>query len=286
MMNQSGITDQVKQAYKKMLRPQTSCCGGADGTQEGREKAVKLVEYPQSDVANLPRDTVDNSFGCGNPLAFSAVKEGQTVLDLGSGAGIDLLIAAKRVGKNGKVIGVDMTEEMVERAQANVRQAGAHQVEVRHGYIEALPLEDASVDWVISNCVINLSPDKNQVFREIARVLKPGGRIAISDIVAESLPQWILDNQALYNACVAGAISEGEYIAGLEAAGLQAVEVSERLEYDRLMLKGLVEGGDIPGLKEMLLNVPEDQKEAVFEQGLIEAEGKVWSAKFIGQKPE
>jgi len=280
MKDSDGIRNQVKQAYKNMLRPQAGCCAGSGA----RDRAMKLVEYPETDLANLPRDTVDNSFGCGNPLAFSEVEKGQTVLDLGSGAGIDLLIAAERVGESGKVIGVDMTEEMVERAKKNVKQAGAHQVEVRQGYIEALPVDDASVDWVISNCVINLSMDKNQVFSEIFRVLKPGGRVAISDIVAESLPQWILENQALYNACVAGAISEREYISGLETAGMNEVRVSERLVYDRAMLKGLVEGGDIPGLKELLMDVPEDRVDAVFEQGLTEAEGKVWSAKFTGQK--
>ena len=153
---------------------------------------AKLAGYSDEEFAALPADAVVNSFGCGNPLAFSAVQPGEVVLDLGSGAGIDLLLAARKVGAAGRVIGVDMTEEMIARARANIAAAGIENAEVRQGIIEELPVEDSSVDWVISNCVINLSPEKPRVFAEIARVLKPGGTMLVSDIVAEDLPEEIV----------------------------------------------------------------------------------------------
>jgi ubiquinone/menaquinone biosynthesis C-methylase UbiE len=175
---------------------------------------------------------VVNSFGCGNPLAFSEVKPGDVVLDLGSGAGIDLLLAAKKVGRTGRVIGVDMTDAMLDKARENIAAAGLENVEVRKGIIENLPVESASVDWVISNCVINLSPEKSKVFAEIARVLKLGGRMLVSDIVAEELPEEIAGNRQLYSSCLAGAISEAAYLEGLRQAGLTDVEVRDRLVYD------------------------------------------------------
>lgn len=218
-----------------------------------------------------------SSFGCGNPLAFAGVEPGQTVVDLGSGAGFDLLIAAEKVGPDGRVIGVDMTDAMIERARANAASRGFDQVEVRKGLIEALPLADASADWVISNCVINLSPEKHRVFAEIHRVLKPGGRFSISDIVVEELPPALRDNAAAYAACIAGAIREERYVAGLESAGLVDVAVDERTVYDAEQLRGIV-GSDLEsfGLA----------ADAFGDDVYAAAAGKVWSARFTGRRPQ
>ena len=187
------------------------------------------------------------SFGCGNPLAFAGVQAGETIVDLGSGAGYDLLVAAAKVGPEGQVIGVDMTDAMIEAARANAAQAGQHQIEVRKGLIEELPVADGTADWVISNCVINLSPEKHRVFAEIDRVLKPGGRFSISDIVAEDLPLEVQTHAKAYAACVAGAIPEETYVAGLMAAGLTDIEVSERHVYSAAEIRTFV-GAEIEHL--------------------------------------
>jgi SAM-dependent methyltransferase len=185
-----------------------------------------------------------------------------------------LLIAARRVGPSGLVIGVDMTDVMVGEARRNVARAGLDNVEVRKGLIENLPVAAESVDWVISNCVINLSPQKERVFAEIARVLRPRGQFRISDIVVEELPSWIRESAAAYAACVAGAIPEAEYVAGLERAGLVDVRVEHRLVYSAAQISGLV-GQDLErhGLDP-----------AVISGAFDEAEGKVWSAYFTGRK--
>jgi N-acetylglutamate synthase-like GNAT family acetyltransferase/SAM-dependent methyltransferase len=237
---------------------------------------AKVAGYSTEELARLPADAVQNSFGCGNPLAFAGVRTGQTVLDIGSGAGIDCFIAAEKVGPGGKVIGLDMTPEMIERARANAEAAGITNAEFRLGEAECMPVDDGSVDWIISNCVINLSPDKPAVFREIARVLRPGGRIAISDIVAQDLPTALRESQDAWTGCLAGAISEAEYLRGLEAAGLTDVHVGARIVYEASQLAGLFassccglsgESGQDPGV-------------------LAEAAaGKIWSARFAGRKP-
>jgi SAM-dependent methyltransferase len=234
MAQESDIRQQVAEAYTRAVNS-GSCCGG-----EQKGVTAQLAGYAPEELASLPADAVENSFGCGNPVAFSDVRPGETVLDLGSGAGIDLLLAAQKVGSEGKVIGVDMTDEMIARARANVAAAGYANVEVRKGYIEELPVEDSSVDLVISNCVLNLSPDKARVFSEIARVLKPGGRLRVSDIVAEDLPQWARESAALYSSCVAGAISEADYVGGLADAGLVDVRVLDRMTYDETQLQAMV----------------------------------------------
>ncbi|MBC8328508.1 MAG: arsenite methyltransferase [Planctomycetes bacterium] len=272
--NPNDVRDQVSRAYATALKASEeggSCCGSKKTVPAGM--AAKLAGY-EAELDSVPEGAAKSSFGCGNPLAFAEVEEGQTVLDLGSGAGLDLLLARQKVGASGKVIGVDMTDEMIEAARRNVTEAGYDNVELRKGVIEALPVEDASVDLLISNCVINLSPDKPAVFREIARVLKPGGRVSVSDIVAEELPQWVREHAAAYSACIGGAISEQEYVAGLEAAGLTEVEVSERLVYDECQLQGVV-GSDLDAL-----GVPREQLEA----GVAAVVGKVWSAKFQARK--
>ncbi|MFB3817865.1 MAG: arsenite methyltransferase [Candidatus Methylomirabilales bacterium] len=251
-------------------RPQ-GCCGPAATDMRGT--AAKMAGYGKAELQNVPADAVSNSFGCGNPLAFAGVRPGQTVLDIGSGAGIDCFIAAEKVGPAGRVIGLDMTPEMIERARQNARRAGLTNVEFRLGDAEKMPVEDASVDWVISNCVINLSPDKPAVFREIARVLRPGGRISISDIVAEELPEAIRKSREAWSACLAGAISESAYAQGLAQAGLAGVRASERLVYDASQLEMLF--GKSP------CGCPGADAAALAQ----EAAGKIWSARFEGLKP-
>lgn len=241
MKHPKDIRTSVSKSYARAVEQDSqascSCCGGS----APQGFAVKLAGYDRETLAALPADAVSHSFGCGNPLALAEVREGDTVLDLGSGAGIDLLLAAKLVGPSGRVIGVDMTPAMIERAKANAAAAGLANVEVREGIIEDLPVEADSIDLVISNCVINLSPEKHRVFAELHRVLKPGGRFSISDIVAEPMPAWIKEMDALYSSCVSGAISEDEYLAGLRAAGFVDVAIGDRLAYDEAQLAGLLD---------------------------------------------
>ena len=238
------IRKTVSEAYAKAVsEPEKGCCSSSTTS-----PLMKLAGYGQDELAELPEGVQATSFGCGNPLAFAEVQEGQTVLDLGSGAGLDLMVAARKVGPSGTVIGVDMTDDMIARARENIRESGLDYVEVRKGLIEELPVDDASVDWVISNCVINLSPDKPAVFREIARVLKPGGRMSISDIVAEELPQWVLESDAMHCSCVSGAVSEQVYLQGLRDAGLEDVTVVERLPYGDAELAALLNSEEMRSL--------------------------------------
>jgi len=189
MSDSKKVRETVSETYAKAVSgPSTGCCG----PEPQKGALAKLAGYTEENLASIPADAAANSFGCGNPLAFSGVREGEVVLDLGSGAGIDIILAGKMVGLSGRVIGIDMTDEMIERARENIAAAGLENVDVRKGIIEDMPVEDSSVDWVISNCVINLSPEKDKVFSEIHRVLKPGGRMLVSDIVARDLPEWAL----------------------------------------------------------------------------------------------
>ena len=272
----------VSRSYAKAVtREKPSCCGEA----APKGSIVTLAGYEQESLAELPAEAVVNSFGCGNPVAFSGVKEGDTVLDLGSGAGIDLLIAAKKVGPKGRAIGVDMTDEMLAKAQENIAAAGLSNVEVRKGIIEELPVEDGTVDWVISNCVINLSPNKPQVFREIARVLKPGGQMLVSDVVAEGLPPWVREHEALHAHCVGGAISEAEYVAGLEAAGLGDVEIRERIHYSTSQIKAFFVS-DLLDADEQLAAWVESLDEATMDEMAESVEGRFWSALVYAKKRE
>lgn len=271
------IRSEVSSAYGAAIARKSASGGCCSGPQKDSGKAACGLGYGESDLASLPESVAETTFGCGNPLAFSQVRLGQTVVDLGSGAGLDLLIAAKQVGPTGRAIGIDMTDEMIERARENIRKAGAVNAEVRRGIIENLPLDNQSTDWVISNCVINLSPEKDKVFSEIARVLRPGGRFSISDIVAEDLPVFFRDNAALRNACVSGAISEKEYVAGLEKAGLTDVRVTERVVYDASQIRGFVGSSSLPP---ELLALGEEKIMALASQ----VAGKVWSARFEGKK--
>jgi len=201
--------------------PSASCCGGpAVVTEIGRK-----IGYADADLSAAP-EGANLGLGCGNPIALASLKEGETVLDLGSGAGFDCFLAADRVGKTGRVIGVDMTPEMVEKAADNARKDGVENVEFRLGDIEHLPVEDGSIDVIISNCVINLAPDKGRVFREAFRVLKPGGRLMVSDIVlTKPLPEFVKDSVAAYVGCVAGAALREDYLEAMRQAGFVDVTV-------------------------------------------------------------
>jgi arsenite methyltransferase len=202
-----------------------SGCGCGSSQTAAENLASKL--YPASELDVLPEDVTGLSMGCGDPITLASLQPGQTVLDLGSGGGIDCFMAARKVGETGHVIGVDMTAAMLEKARSNQRKMGFKNVEFRLGEIEHLPVADGTVDVIISNCVVNLSPDKPQVFREAYRVLKPGGRLALSDIVTDGpLPQEIKDSLSAWAGCVAGALDLKEYVADLEAAGFTQVDVT------------------------------------------------------------
>lgn len=276
MKQADKIRKQVANFYGQRIAS-SGCCKPAI-------KGAQLVTYDADALGNVAPELAESSFGCGNPLAFAAIQAGATVLDLGSGAGLDLLLAAERVGPNGKVIGVDMTDAMIQRARANIARAGASNVELRQGQIEALPLADNSVDWVISNCVINLSPQKDQVFSEIARVLKPGGQFSISDLVVRDLPWWARASRFLYAACVAGAISEDDYLQGLKAAGLAEVKVSERSLYQPSQLVGLVEDM-LPAVLLAPQCCGKPLLRGTTQRIANSAASRVWSAKFVGRKP-
>lgn len=232
----------VKERYGKIATSaprgcceDSACCDSA--------AAAEQLGYTAEDLAAVP-EGANLGLGCGNPTALASIREGETVLDLGSGAGFDALLAAARVGPQGRVIGVDLTEEMIAQARANAAKAGVANIEFRLGDIESLPVEDASVDLVISNCVINLVPDKPQVFREIARVLKPGGRVAISDIVLDGpLPEALRANEGAYCSCVSGAISRDDYLEALAAAGLSDLRIVSATDAAAILAADCCGGG-------------------------------------------
>jgi len=226
-MQLTSIHENVREHYAALARTSNSCCG--DGTGNSALYDEKLIQSVPADISSF-------SLGCGDPITLAALRPGETVLDLGSGGGLDCFLAAKAVGEAGRVFGVDMTPDMLAKARANAERLGYANVEFREGYLEALPIEDGSIDVVISNCVINLSPDKPQVFREIARVLKPGGRVAVSDIVTNgALPEAVQTNMASWGACVAGALDQREYVRGLREAGFVNVQVQPKSQTDRLL---------------------------------------------------
>lgn len=289
MNEHQKVRDAVAKSYAKAVsgKSNESCCSqsaGCCGPQAQKGEVVKLASYDRKELAVLPPDAVVNSFGCGNPVAFSGVKEGDVVLDLGSGAGIDILIAAGKVGSSGQVIGVDMTDEMLAKARENITTSGMRNVEVRKGTIEDLPVESSTVDWVISNCVINLSPDKQKVFSEIARVLKFGGQMLVSDIVVEDLPEWVRANDALYSSCIAGAISEAEYVSGLGLAGLADVEVRERIIYEPSQLKAMFQS-DLAMADQSLAEWTKSLDEQAVSEMAESLAGRIWSATFYARKP-
>jgi arsenite methyltransferase len=208
--------------------PVSNCCGPVSTTDAAGNQVFGSVLYDGVESDAAPESAVNASLGCGVPTAVADLLAGETVLDLGSGAGADVLISAKRVGDSGKAIGLDMTDEMLALARANAEQAGATNVEFVKGHIEEIPLPDASVDVVISNCVINLSGDKSQVLREVARVLKPGGRFAVSDVIAdEDMDDATRADMAEWTGCIAGALTRQEFEDALMAAGLADIEIRE-----------------------------------------------------------
>ncbi|MBA7551334.1 Arsenite methyltransferase [subsurface metagenome] len=278
------IREEVKKTYAEAISRKSPCCCGNFEETCCSTKA-KDIGYSEDELNNLLADSNITTFGCGNPLAFSEVREGDIVLDLGPGAGLDLLIAARKVGPSGQVIGVDMTDEMITKAKENIKTAGVKNVEVRKGLIENLPVESSSVDWVISNCVINLSPEKEKVFSEIARVLKPGGRMIVSDIVAENIKEWMRKNKNLYSACISGAISEEEYLSGLRKVGFEKVKVSERKIYQADELESFIKSSDSLSFFPALENEKEFELSKIVRRIAKELEGKVASVKISAYKP-
>ena len=229
----------IKKKYQEIATLGGSCCpgGGCCGDSSSADLS-KSLGYSEADVQAVPDANL--GLGCGNPTAFAELKTGDIVLDLGSGAGFDCFLAAQRVGSSGKVIGVDMTPEMVEKAQSNAQKYGYSNVEFRHGDIEALPVDDSSVDVIISNCVINLAPDKEKVFRETFRVLKPEGRMYISDMVLlEDLPEDLKNDSGLLAGCVAGAVLKEEYLGLLKKAGFSVEIVAEDSDISKWQYGGL-----------------------------------------------
>ncbi|HZZ22395.1 MAG TPA: arsenite methyltransferase [Roseiarcus sp.] len=225
-MPETDIREVVRERYAEIARnvraPGSSCC--YDG--ESGSEAISANLYAADETKCLPQDAVTASLGCGNPTALAELKEGETVLDLGSGGGIDVLLSARRVGPSGKAYGLDMTDDMLALARENQKKAGAENVEFLKGEIEAIPLPDSSVDVIISNCVINLSADKDKVLREAFRVLKPAGRFAVSDVVTRgAVPEAVRRNMLLWVGCIAGALDENDYRMRLAAAGFEAIGI-------------------------------------------------------------
>ena len=226
------IHEIVREHYAERIKSNASCCGpsssssccGPSDTSSCCSTDSSL--YPADLLATLPEGESAISYGCGDPITLASLKPGQTVLDLGSGAGLDCFFAAKKVGESGHVIGVDMTPAMIERAQSSAERLNIQNVEFRQGYLEALPVESNTVDVIISNCVINLAPDKSRVFAEAFRVLKPGGKLAVSDIVTDGpLPDPIKKSLSAWAGCVAGAVEASEYVDLMKSVGLTDISI-------------------------------------------------------------
>ena len=224
------VKDKYGKAALRVTTGESACCGAS--ASRGACDPITSNLYERAETAALPAEAVAASLGCGNPTALAELKPGETVLDLGSGGGIDVLLSARRVGPTGKAFGLDMTDEMLALARENQKKAGVDNAEFVKGEIEAIPLPDASVDVIISNCVINLSADKDRVFAEAFRVLRPGGRLAVSDVVVRGeVPAAIRKSVELWIGCVAGALEDGEYRAKLAKAGFEGVELEPTRVY-------------------------------------------------------
>jgi len=275
-MDSKDIKDIVKDRYGKIAKQGTSCCGSGPSCCNSPDLVQilsKEIGYSDEEVRAVP-DGANLGLGCGNPLALSSIQEGDTVLDLGSGAGFDCFLASAKVGKNGRVIGVDMTSEMVEKAKENAKKGNYGNVEFRLGEIEKLPVANGSVDLIISNCVINLSPDKGKVFQEAFRALKPGGRLMISDIVIlRELPNAIRNSIEAYIGCVSGAIKKDEYLQKIEGAGFQDVKVMDETSFS---VEFIVND---PTVKAMI------EKTGLPPEKIADIAGSVVSIKVYGVKP-
>jgi SAM-dependent methyltransferase len=218
------IHDAVREHYAERIKSNASCCGPSDAGSSCCSTDSNL--YPADLLTILPEGESAVSYGCGDPITLASLQPGQTVLDLGSGAGLDCFFAARKVGETGRVIGVDMTPEMIERARSSAKRLNLQNVEFRQGYLENLPVEAGTVDVIISNCVINLSPDKSQVFAEAFRVLKPGGKLAVSDIVTDGpLPEAIKKSLSAWAGCIAGAVEAEDYIRMMKSAGFTDITI-------------------------------------------------------------
>jgi arsenite methyltransferase len=230
-VKEKEIKKVVKGRYAQIAKQdQESCCPSC-GCGSSSLLQAKAVGYSREELEHIPEESI-MGLGCGNPTAIADLKEGEVVLDLGAGAGVDVFLAANKVGPAGMVIGVDMTEEMVDRATSIARDHGYRNVEFRLGEIEKLPVEDDSVDAIISNCVINLAPDKSKVFGEAYRVLKPGGRLTVSDIVSEgALPDGIKSDSNAWACCIGGALEQQEYLQKIKKAGFKSVQVLSSKEF-------------------------------------------------------
>lgn len=234
-MKEQEIKKVVRENYAKVASSNSCCCSGQQDSccgQPGMEKEISLnMGYSNEDINKVPEGS-NLGLGCGNPVALASIKKGEVILDLGSGAGFDCFLAADKVGPEGKVIGVDMTPEMVKKAVENAQKGGYKNVEFRLGEIENLPLESNSIDFIISNCVVNLSPDKDKVFKEAYRVLKPGGRIIVSDVVlTEELPDYIKNNTSAYVSCISGAVIKDNYLKIIEKAGFADIKVIDEVNF-------------------------------------------------------
>ena len=229
------IKESVRQHYADRIKTDESCCSSLTCCPDTKtDSPAEKNGYTEAQISSIPTDAAEHSFGCGNPLEYMDVQEGDVVVDLGSGAGIDVLLASHLVGESGWAIGIDMTPEMIERAQQNAQKAGAKNVDFRLGEIESMPVEDGSVDWIISNCVICLSPDKNKVFEEAYRVLKPGGKLVVSDMVANNMPRWARAAVSAWVSCISGALPEDQYLDSMRQAGFENVQVLSKSAYAKI----------------------------------------------------
>ena len=249
------VEEKYGEAARRVVSGGSDACCGSSAANESCCDPITSNLYDASEEGQVPEAVLRASLGCGNPTALAKLKPGETVLDLGSGGGIDVLLSARRVGPTGKAYGLDMTDAMLALARENQRKAGVENVDFLKGDIEHIPLPDSSVDVIISNCVINLSGDKDQVLREAFRVLRPGGRVAVSDVVTRGeIPEEIRTSVLLWVGCVAGALSEREYSAKLAAAGFESVEIEPTRIYDigdaRAFLSG--EGIDVDAIAPQL----------------------------------
>ena len=233
--DEKQIKESVRKHYADRIKTDEPCCSPSTCCPDtSTDSPAEKNGYTEAQISSIPADAAEHSFGCGNPLEYADVQAGDVVVDLGSGAGIDVLLASQRVGESGSAIGIDMTPEMIEKAQQNAEAAGAKNVDFRLGEIESMPVGDGSVDWIISNCVICLSPDKDKVFEEAFRVLKPGGQLVVSDMVANNMPGWVRTAVSTWVRCISGALPEDQYLYAIRHAGFQEVRVLSKSPYAKM----------------------------------------------------